>query len=119
MMRTALKVLAISAAIAVSASTTTLAQYPCAPGYALRGGVCQPTRSPGYSNPVSGAVSGEAAGAASGYRSAGPVGAVVGGALGTASGTLTGTANMFSGGSTRPGCARGYHYYNGYCYPNR
>jgi hypothetical protein len=118
-MRKALKVLAISAAIAAGASTAALAQHPCAPGYALRGGVCQPIRSPGYSNPVSGAVSGEAAGAASGYRSAGPVGAVVGGALGTASGTLTGTANMFSGGSTRPGCARGYHYSNGYCYPNR
>jgi len=118
-MRKALKVLAISAAFAAGASTTVLAQWPCAPGYALRGGVCQPIRSPGYSNPVSGAVSGEAAGAASGYRSAGPVGAVVGGALGTATGTLTGTGNMLSGGSRPPACARGYHYYNGYCYPNR
>jgi hypothetical protein len=59
--------------------------------------VCQPVRSPGYSNPVSGAVSGEAAGAARGAASGGPVGAVVGGALGTASGTLTGTGNMLSG----------------------
>src|SRR5207249_11142809 len=63
----------------------------------LYGGVCQPTRPLGYSNPVSGAVQGEAAGAASGYRAAGPVGAVVGGAIGTATGTLSGTANMLSG----------------------
>ena len=66
------------------------------------------------------AVQGEAAGAASGYRAAGPVGAVVGGALGTATGTLSGTANMLSGSSAPPpACAWGYHWYNGYCYPNR
>jgi hypothetical protein len=118
-MRTTLKVIALAAAFAAGASTAAMAQYPCAPGYALRGGVCQPIRSPGYSNPVSGAVSGEAAGAASGYRAAGPVGAVVGGALGTATGTLTGTGSMLSGSSRPPGCARGYHYYGGYCYPNR
>jgi hypothetical protein len=119
MMRTRLKMFAMAAAFAAGASSAAMAEYPCAPGYGLYGGVCQPIRSPGYSNPVSGAVSGEAAGAASGYRSAGPVGAIVGGALGTATGTLTGTGNMLSGGSSPPGCARGYHWYNGYCYPNR
>jgi len=119
-MRTTFKVFAIAAALAAGVSTAALAQYPCAPGYSLYGGVCQPTRPLGYSNPVSGAVQGEASGAASGYRAAGPVGAVVGGALGTATGTLTGTANMLSGGSTPPrACAWGYHWYNGYCYPNR
>jgi hypothetical protein len=117
-MRTTFKVFAIAAALAAGASTAAMAQYPCAPGYALYGGVCQPSRPLGYSNPVSGAVQGEAAGAASGYRAAGPVGAVVGGALGTATGTLTGTANMLSG-SSAPACAWGYHWYNGYCYPNR
>jgi len=66
-----------------------MAQYYCAPGYTYYNGICQPVRSPGYSNPVSGAVSGEAAGAASGYATGGPVGAVVGGALGTATGALT------------------------------
>jgi hypothetical protein len=66
-----------------------------------------------------GAVSGEAAGAAAGNRAAGPVGAIVGGAIGTATGTVTGTGNMLSGGAPAPGCARGYHWYNGYCYPNR
>jgi hypothetical protein len=44
---------------------------------------------------------------------------VVGGALGTAAGTLSGTGNMLSGSSRPPACARGYHWYNGYCYPNR
>jgi hypothetical protein len=86
---------------------------------ALYARVCQPIRPPGYSNPVSGAVSGEASGAASGYRAGGPVGAVVGGAIGTATGTLTGTANMLSGSSPPPACARGYQLYNGHCYPNR
>jgi hypothetical protein len=119
-MRTGLKMLAIAAALMAGVSSAAMAQYPCAPGYALYGGVCQPTRPLGYSNPVSGAVSGEAAGARSGYSAAGPVGAVVGGALGTAAGTLSGTGNMLSGGSTPPrGCAWGYHWYNGYCYPNR
>ena len=118
-MRTRLKIVAIAAALVAGASTSAMAEYPCAPGYALYRGVCQPVRPLGYSNPVSGAVSGEAAGAASGYRAGGPVGAVVGGALGTATGTLSGTANMLSGGSPPPACTRGYHWYNGYCYPNR
>jgi hypothetical protein len=119
-MRTRVKIFAIAAALVAGVSSVAMAEYPCAPGYALYGRVCQPTRPLGYSNPVSGAVSGEAAGAASGYRTAGPVGAVVGGALGTAAGTLSGTGNMLSGGSTPPrACAWGYHWYNGYCYPNR
>src|SRR6267143_6539951 len=113
-MRTKLNIIAIATALVAGASSAALAEYPCAPGYALYARVCQPIRPPGYSNPVSGAVSGEAAGAASGYRAAGPVGAVVGGALGTATGTLSGTANMLSGGSTPPrGCAWGYHWHNG------
>src|SRR5215475_9355184 len=117
MMQTRLKMFAIAAALAAGASSAATAQYACAPGYTYRGGVCQPVQPQGYGNPVSGAVSGEAAGAASGYRAGGPVGAVVGGAVGTATGTLTGTGNMLSGGSRPPACARGYHYYNGYCYP--
>jgi hypothetical protein len=75
--------------------------------------VCQPVRPPGYSNPVSGTASGEASGAAQGYTSGGPVGAVVGGALGAAGGALAGTANILGA----PGCAVGYYYYNGNCYP--
>jgi hypothetical protein len=118
-MRARLKMFAIAVALAAGTSGAAMAQYPCAPGYAVYHGVCQPTRPLGNSNPVSGAVSGEAAGAASGYRAAGPVGAVVGGAIGTATGTVTGTANMLSGSSPPPACARGYHWYNGYCYPNR
>ena len=118
-MRTRLKIFAIAAALAAGASGAAMAQYPCAPGYSLYGGVCQPTRPLGYSNPVSGAVQGEASGAASGYRAAGPVGAVVGGAIGTATGTLSGTGNMLSGGSPPAACARGYQLHNGYCYPNR
>jgi hypothetical protein len=95
-MRTKFAVFVVVAGLAASASSTAMARYPCAPGYTYRHHVCQPIRSPGYSNPVSGAVSGEAAGAASGYATGGPVGAVVGGALGTASGTITGTANMLT-----------------------
>jgi hypothetical protein len=96
-MRTRFKVLAVVAAVlAVGTSSVAEARYPCAPGYRLHNRVCQPIRSPGYSNPVSGAVSGEAAGAARGAATGGPVGAVVGGALGTASGALTGTANMLT-----------------------
>jgi hypothetical protein len=96
-MPTRFAVLAAAAAILVTgASGAALARYPCAPGYTYRHHVCQPIRSPGYSNPASGAVSGEAAGAASGYATGGPVGAVVGGALGTASGAVTGTANMLT-----------------------
>ena len=115
-MRTSLRMFAVTTALVVGASSVAMAQYVCPPGYRYYGGVCQPI-APSYSNPVSGAVSGEAAGAASGYRAAGPVGAVVGGALGTATGTLSGTANTLSGGPS--GCARGYYWYNGYCYPNR
>jgi hypothetical protein len=90
-MRTRLKVLAVVAGVlAAGTSSVAMAKYPCAPGYRYHNRVCQPIRSPGYSNPVSGAVSGEAA-------TGGPVGAVVGGALGTASGALTGTGNMLSG----------------------
>src|SRR5215813_10787394 len=90
------KVVAIAAVLAAGTSSVAMARYYCVPGYTYRHGVCQPVRSPGYSNPVSGAVSGEAAGAARGNASGGPIGAIVGGALGTASGALTGTANMLT-----------------------
>jgi len=97
-MRTRFKVLAVAIAVlAAGTSSAAMAKYPCAPGYRYHNHVCQPVRSPGYSNPVSGAVSGEAAGAARGAATGGPVGAIVGGALGTASGALTGTGNMLSG----------------------
>jgi hypothetical protein len=112
-MLTKFKVFAVVAALAAGTSSAAMAEYPCAPGYALYAGVCQPVRAPGYSNPVSGTVSGEAAGAANGYATSGPVGAVVGGALGAAGGALAGTANILGA----PGCAAGYYYYNGYCYP--
>ena len=118
-MPTKLKVVAVAAALMAGTASMALAEYPCAPGYAVYAGVCQPIAAPGYSNPVSGAVNGEAAGAASGYAAGGPVGAVVGGALGAATGTITGTANTLSGASAPRGCAWGYHWYNGYCYPNR
>jgi hypothetical protein len=107
-MKTTLKVIAVAAFVA-GVSSAAMAQV-CPPGYAFYGGVCQPVR-PSYSNPASGAVSGD--------RAAGPVGAIVGGAIGTATGTVTGTGNMLSGGAPASGCAHGYHYYNGYCYPNR
>jgi hypothetical protein len=97
MMVTKLKMLAIAAVLAAGVPEVAMAAYPCVPGYALYGGVCQPIRPQGYSNPVSGAVSGEATGAANGYATGGPVGAAVGGAIGIASGTLAGTANMLSG----------------------
>lgn len=96
-MLTRFKVVAVVAVLAASVSSAALARYPCVPGYTYRHGVCQPVRSPGYSNPVSGAVSGEAAGAARGAATGGPVGAMVGGALGIAGGTVTGTANMLNG----------------------
>ena len=112
-MQTKLKIVAIVAALAAGTSSAAMAQHACAPSYTYRDGVCQPVRSPGYSNPVSGAVSGEAAGAASGYRTHGPVGAVVGGALGTATGALTGTANMLA--PPPFGCNAGYTYSNGAC----
>jgi len=116
-MPTKFKVFAVAAAMAAGVSSAAMAQHPCVPGYTYINGVCQPVRSPGYSNPVSGTVSGEAAGAASGYATGGPVGAVVGGALGAATGAVTGTANVL----TPPpgGCYPGYHYRNGACYPNR
>ena len=95
-MPTGLKVVAIASVLAASTSSVAIARYYCVPGYIYRVGVCQPVRSLGYSNPVSGAVSGEAAGAARGNASGGPVGAIVGGALGTAGGALTGTANMLT-----------------------
>ena len=96
-MPTKFKVLAVAAVLAAGTASVAMAQYACAPGYTYVNGVCQPVRSPGYGNPVTGTVSGEAAGAARGAASGGPVGAVVGGALGTASGALTGTGNMLSG----------------------
>ena len=96
-MSTRLKTLAIAAALAAGTSTAAMAEYPCAPGYALYGGVCRPIPAPGYSNPVSGAVSGEVSGAARGAAEGGPVGAIVGGAIGTATGALSGTANMVAG----------------------
>jgi hypothetical protein len=108
------KIFAAVAALAAGTSSAAMAEYPCAPGYALYGGICQPVPPPGYSNPVSGTVSGEASGAAQGYASGGPVGAVVGGALGAAGGALAGTANMLG---APAGCADGYYYYSGYCYP--
>jgi hypothetical protein len=96
-MPTRLKILAIATALAAGTSTAVMAEYPCAPGYALYGGVCRPIPAPGYSNPVSGAVSGEMNGAANGAAEGGPVGAIVGGAIGTATGALSGTANMVAG----------------------
>jgi hypothetical protein len=96
-MPTRLKILAIATALAAGTSTAAMAEYPCAPGYALYGGVCRPIPAPGYSNPVSGAVSGEMNGAANGAAEGGPVGAIVGGAIGTATGALAGTANMVAG----------------------
>ena len=104
-MPTRFKIFAIVAALAAGTSSAAMAQYACAPGYTYVHGVCQPVRSPGYSNPASGAVSGEAAGAASGYATGGPVGAVVGGAIGT--------ANMLA--PPPFGCNTGYTYYNGAC----
>jgi hypothetical protein len=111
-MPTRFKIFAMVAALAAGTSSVAMAQYACAPGYTWINGVCQPVRSPGYGNPVSGTVSGEASGAASGYATGGPVGAVVGGALGAAGGAVTGTANMLA---PPFGCNAGYTYYNGAC----
>jgi hypothetical protein len=94
------KMFVIAAALAAGIPAAAMAAYPCAPGYALYRGVCQPVRPPAYSNysnPVSGAASGEQSGAARGYSSGGPVGALLGGAVGTATGTIRGTANMLTG----------------------
>src|ERR1700738_1358677 len=96
-MRTRFKVLAVVAAVlAAGTSSAAMAKYRCAPGYTYRHGVCQPVRSSGYSNPVSGAVSGEAAGAARGAATGGPVGAIVGGGPGPAGGACPGPANMLT-----------------------
>jgi hypothetical protein len=116
-MPTRLKILAISAVLAAGTSSAAMAEYPCGPGFALYGGICQPVPAPGYSNPVSGAASGEAAGAARGAAEGGPVGAIVGGAIGTATGALSGTANALT--TPPPVCGWGYAYYNGACYPAR
>jgi hypothetical protein len=120
-MPTRLQIFAIVAALAAGVSSAAMAQPACPPGYAFYGGVCQPVSpAPGYpSNPVSGAAVGGAAGAANGGAAGGPVGAVVGGAVGTATGAAAGTANMLTGAPAPAGCGYGYHWYNGYCYPNR
>jgi hypothetical protein len=55
-MLTKFKIFAAAAALAAGTSSAAMAEYPCAPGYALYGGVCQPALAPGYSNPVSGTV---------------------------------------------------------------
>jgi hypothetical protein len=96
MMATRFKVFAVVAALAAGTSSAAMAEYPCAPGYALYGGVCRPIATPRYSNPVSGAAAGEMSGAANGAAEGGPVGAIVGGAIGTATGALSGTANMLA-----------------------
>jgi hypothetical protein len=101
-MVTRLKTFVVAAVLAAGVPAAAMAEYHCAPGYALHRGVCQPIRSPGYSspgysNPVSGAASGLQAGAAQGHATAGPVGALLGGAAGTATGTVAGTANMLTG----------------------
>jgi hypothetical protein len=121
-----LKIFAIAAVLAVSASGAAMAQYACPSGYVYSAGTCQPAGMPGgYSNPASGAVNGTAAGAASGYNQAGPVGAVVGGALGTATGAVGGAANTATGVTgavvgVGGRCSPGYYLAsNGYCYPNR
>jgi hypothetical protein len=113
------KTFAVAAILAVGVSGAAMAQYACPAGYVYYGGTCQPAGPApgGYSNPASGAINGEAAGAANGYATGGPVGAVIGGAVGAAAGTVSGTANTVSGVTT--GCAVGYHFYNGYCYPNQ
>jgi hypothetical protein len=119
-MPTRFKIFAIVAALAAGTSSAAMAEYPCAPGYALYGSVCRPVPAPGYpSNPVSGAVSGEVAGTAGGYAAGGPVGAVVGGAIGAATGTIASTANALAGAPAASVCGPGFNYYNGACYPVR
>ena len=126
-MRNRLSTLALAAVLTAGASGIALAQT-CPPGYAFDGAYCRPG-APGYSyaptDPASGAVAGGAAGAAAGAATGGPVGAVVGGAIGAATGTVAGTANAVTGapvyGSSYPppasGCAPGFYWYNGACYP--
>lgn len=114
-MPTRFKIFAVVAALAAGTSSAAMAEYPCAPGYALYGGLCRSVPAPGYSNPVSG----EESGAASGYATGGPVGAIVGGATGTVTGTantVTGTANALTAPTI---CGPGFTYYNGSCYPAR
>jgi hypothetical protein len=118
-MSTRLKIFAIAAVLAAGTSSAAMAAYPCAPGYAVYGGVCQPVPAPGYpSGPLSGAAAGEVNGAENGAAAAGPVGAIIGGAIGTATGAVAGTANAVAG-ATTPACGPGYVYYNGGCYPAR
>jgi hypothetical protein len=136
-----LKTLAIVVALAAGTSGVALAQgYTCPAGYVYAGGVCQPTAY-APTNPVSGAAQGAAYGAAAGGAAGGPVGALVGGAVGTATGAVTGAANTAAGiapgypspayGTSYPppaygtgypppsGCAQGYYWSNGACYPAR
>jgi hypothetical protein len=118
-MSTRLKIFALAAALAVGTSGTAMAQYACAPGYALYGGVCRPVPVLGYpSGPLSGAAAGEVNGAANGAAAAGPVGGIIGGAIGTATGAVAGTANAVTG-AVAPACGPGSVYYNGGCYPAR
>ena len=118
-MPTKVKIFAIAVVLAAGTSSAAMAEYPCAPGYAVYGGVCRPVPAPAYpSGPLSGAAAGEANGAANGAAAAGPVGAIVGGAIGTATGAVAGTANAVTG-AVAPGCGPGYVYYNGGCYPGR
>jgi hypothetical protein len=107
-MPTRFKIFAVVAALAAGTSSAAMAEYPCAPGYAVYGGVCRPVPAPGYSNPVSG----ERSGAASGYATGGPIGAVVGGATGT----VTSAANALTAPTA---CGPGFTYFNGSCYPAR
>ena len=118
-MSTRLKIFAIAAVLAAGTSSAAMAEYPCAPGYAVYGGYCRPVPAPGYpSGPLSGAAAGEVNGAENGAAAAGPVGAIIGGAIGTATGAVAGTANAVAG-ATTPACGPGYVYYNGGCYPAR
>lgn len=119
-----IKTFAIAAALAAVVPAAAMAQYACPAGYAFYDGACRPAAPGGYSNPASGAVNGEASGAANGYAAGGPVGAVVGGAVGAATGAVTGAANTATGVAgavvgAPAACAYGYHWANGYCYPNR
>ena len=138
-MSSKLKMLAIAAALAAGTSSVAFAQV-CPAGYGWNGMECAPVAAPapGYvyapGNPVSGAAAGGAAGAAAGAATGGPVGAIVGGAIGTATGAAAGTVNAVTGapvattgpapvypayGSSAPppGCAPGYVYDRGACYP--
>ena len=41
-MLTKLKIFVVVAVLATGTSSAAMAEYPCAPGYSLYGGVCQP-----------------------------------------------------------------------------